>query len=349
MLKKVFYSILIWVIYTNLLTAQNIHIQIDSLIAAKTIKPFNGIVLVSKNSETDYVKIAGYSNLEKKVPLLLTDQFIVGSISKQFTAVLILQQYDKGHLKLHDPIHTYLPNLPQSWADTVTIHQLLTHTHGITALNIPLAFPAGTQFMYSQLGYELLSQIAEKTSGKTFANLSQELFSSCKMTNSFHPYIHEYKHLAQGYSELQKGTLSLEPENESTSNYIAAGSFISTPQDLVVWNTLLHTGKLLKDSTYQLMITQHKNAVRDHPIFGTTYYGYGITVDYTNDLIQLGQTGFAPGFVSMNFYYPKTKMSIVVLENTAWDTDDLKKTFYYHQHIQKIIRRDLLSTKKLKL
>ena len=83
--------------------------------------------------------------------------------------------------------------------------------------------------------------------------------------------------------------------------------------------------------------------MRNHPIFGVTDYGYGITVDTKENILQLGQTGFAPGFVSMNFYFPKTKTSVIVLENVAYDTDDLKKTFYYPTEILKIIRDEILN------
>lgn len=342
MLKKIILSIVSHVFLAYLLIAQNTPIQIDSLLAIQTAKPFNGAILISTHSKTTYSKLNGYADLNKKTSFKKEDQFIVGSISKQFTAVLILQEYDKGHLQLHVPIRTYLPLPYQSWADTVTIHHLLTHTHGITDLAKPLAFPAGTQFMYSQLGYELLAQIAEKTSGKSFAELSRELFSSCQMKNSCHPNLHVHNNLVKGYSEYTTGILSVEPESSSLENYVAAGGFISTAQDLTLWNGMLHHGKLLKDTTYQLMITQHKNAVRNHPIFGTTYYGYGITVDRADNILQLGQTGFAPGFASMIFYFPKTKTNIVVLQNTVWDINDLKKTFYYHTQIRKIIRNNLL-------
>jgi len=77
---------------------------------------------------------------------------------------------------------------------------------------------------------------------------------------------------------------------------------------------------------------------RDHPVFGKTDYGYGITINSTDNIIQYGQTGFAPGFVSMNFYFPKTKTSIIIFENIAYDTDNLKKTFYYHTKTLNIIR-----------
>lgn len=91
----------------------------------------------------------------------------------------------------------------------------------------------------------------------------------------------------------------------------------------------------------KMLKTKQNGAVRNHPIFGITEYGYGITVDTKETILQFGQTGFAPGFVSMSFYFPKTKTSVIVLSNVAYDTNDLKKTFYYPTEILKIIRNKM--------
>lgn len=179
--------------------------QIDSLLNVRTSKPFNGIILISQNGVATYSKICGFSDLENKTRLKINDQFVVGSVSKQFTAVIILQEYDKGRLKLDEPIRKYLPEIGQSWADTITVRHLLTHTHGITELDKPIAFKAGTQYAYSQIGYDLLAKIAEKTSGKTFVALSKELFDECGMKYTFHPELKVHKSLVKGYTENENG------------------------------------------------------------------------------------------------------------------------------------------------
>lgn len=316
-----------------------IAIEIDSLISAKTTEPFNGVILFAENGITKYSKNVGYSDIEKKEPLKLYDQFVVGSISKQFTAVLVLREFDKGNIDLFVPIRKYLPELTQSWADTVTVHHLLTHMHGISQLDKPTSFKVGTQYAYSQIGYDLLAKIIEETSGKPFVELSENLFRDCGMENTFHPGSKKYNHLVKGYAENENGEIVY--ETETFQNYVAAGSFISTVDDLNVWNRLFYSGKLLRAKTMKLLKTKQKGAVRNHPVFGDTYYGYGITVDTKDNIIQYGQTGFAPGFVSMSFYFPKNKTSIIVLENIAYDTDDLKKTFYYHTEILEIIRNEI--------
>jgi CubicO group peptidase (beta-lactamase class C family) len=311
------------------------YMRIDSLLSAKTSKPFSGQVYISRNGKAEYSKTSGFSELETKTPLQTNAQFCIGSVSKQFTAVLVLQEYDKGHLKLDVPVRQYLPELSQSWADTVTIHHLLTHTHGITALDKPATFKAGTKFSYSQLGYELLAKLIEKISGKSFAQLSAELFSKCNMTHTFHPGIKKYDALVKGYSEQENGNLKF--EMTSLENHPAAGAFISTAPDLALWNEQLHTGKLLKPETYAIMTSRQPNALREHPLFGRTAYGYGITITDTEQGLQFGQTGYAPGFVSMNFYFTKTKTSLIILQNIAYETNDLKKTFYYALAILNII------------
>lgn len=317
----------------------NVEKQIDTLISAKTTKPFNGIILISQKGKTKYLKLYGYSDIDKKKVLKFNDQFVIGSISKQFTAVLVLREFDKGHLDLSTPIHTYLPELTQSWADTVTVHHLLTHMHGITQIDKPTTFKVGTQYSYSQIGYDLLAKIIEKTSEKSFAELSKNLFQECGMKNTFHPDIKQYNNLVRGYTEIKSG--KIEFENKTFQNYVAAGSFISTAKDLDIWNKIFYSGKLLENESMKMLKTKQQGAVRNHPIFGITEYGYGITIDAKANILQLGQTGFAPGFISKSYYFPKTETSVIVLENIAYDTDDLKRTFYYHTEILKIIRNEM--------
>lgn len=314
--------------------------NINSLLAVKILKPFNGIILIAKNGETEYLKICGYSDLDKKIPLKIEDQFVIGSVSKQFTAAIVLQEYDKNHLDLHTPIKKYMPDLSESWADTVTIHHLLTHTHGIIALDKPTIFSIGTQYDYSQIGYDLLAKIAEKTSGKSFIEHSSDLFKKCNMNNTFHPEKKEYKNLVRGYIENDEG--KLEYTDESLKQYPAAGAFISSVEDLIHWNQNFFEGKLLDENTFQLMTTKQDKAIRNHPLFGITKYGYGITVDDSDGIIQWGQTGYAPGFVSMNYYFPQNKTSVIVLENVNYDLSDLKKTFYYHIQILNLVRKEIL-------
>lgn len=332
-----FYILFICTINTN--GQSNPDSQIDSLLENPTSKPFNGVIIISQKGKILYSKNKGFADIEKKIPVQLNDQFYIGSISKQITAVLVLREVEKGHLKLNDPIRKYLPQLTEKWADTVSIHHLLTHIHGIVTVDKPLAFTPGTHFFYSQIGYQLLADIIEKTSLKSFENLSTELFKRCKMQNTFYPHVNKPEHLVNGYTEQPDGSLQLIPEPLKDIS-VAAGGFISTAKDLAQWNEYLHNGKLLADTTYKMMITKQKNATRQHPISGPTEYGYGITVNDSDNILQLGQTGYVPGFPTMNFYYPASKKSIIILSNISWDLNDFKKTFYYLIETLKIIKRN---------
>ena len=301
------------------------------------------MICLSIDSIPLYSKTVGYSDLESKTKIDFNDQFVIGSISKQITAVLILRAYEKGQIGLNDTIGKYLTDINQSWVKEVTIHQLLTHTHGITNLDAPLEFTPGTQFHYSQLGYELLAQILEKVTGERFKNLSTELFDQYGLKNTFHPENTAYKHLVKGYEENESGTLEI-TEN-SLYNYAAAGSFISNATDLSKWNQLLYSEKLVKKETLELMRTKY--ATRIHPIFETVAYGYGLLFNAGEQDIQIGALGYAPGFVSACYYYPQTNMNLVILQNTANDLDDFKKTFIVHTEIMELIRNECLTKTKL--
>jgi CubicO group peptidase (beta-lactamase class C family) len=80
-------------------------------------------------------------------------------------------------------------------------------------------------------------------------------------------------------------------------------------------------------------------ASRQHPIFEEIEYGYGLTFKKGEENLQIGATGFAPGFVSANFYFPRTKISVIVLQNIARDLPDLKKTFYFNTEILNIVKQ----------
>ncbi|WKK74705.2 serine hydrolase domain-containing protein [Marivirga salinae] len=296
---------------------------------------FNGVILVTKDTTTIYSKAFGYSDLENKTPMNMENQFVIGSISKQITAVLVLREYEKGNLKLDDKIIQYLPDIKQSWANEVTIHHLLVHTHGIVDLNKPLEFELGSQFHYSQFGYELLSQILEKITGKTFNELSTECFAEYGLKNTYHPDNKNYKSLVKGYEETENG--KLEFVTNSLENYVAAGAFISNAKDLSKWNKMLYSGKLINEKTLILMETRY--ATRLHPIFDKIEYGYGLLFKDGENNTQIGAFGYAPGFVSACYHYPQTNMNLIVLENTARKLDNFKETFHVHTELMELIKK----------
>lgn len=315
---------------------------LDSVIKSDTKEPFNGIVLFVENGATRYATCHGYTKREGKTLLKLNDQFYIGSISKQIAAVVLLREYDKGRMDLNKTVRYYLPELSYTWTDSVTIHQLLTHTHGLEDWDraAPLKFRPGTQFSYSQYGFGLLAMIAEKVSGRSFAMLSDSLFRLCNMPNSMHSPAGNDSSIVGGYAQGPDGNWTLMKTEEIEPLPVAAGRYVSTANDLLRWNNALHGGKLLKPETYKLMMTQQPSAIRQHHLFGRTKYGYGTTVD-SNGIVQIGQTGMIKGFNSMYFYYPEQDACLIILSNVQYTPDNLTNSFNKHMAIWKAVRSEL--------
>ncbi len=296
--------------------------------------PFNGVILLTKATDTLFFKAVGFSDVTSKIKLKTSDQFVVGSISKQMTAALILLELEQGNIALDDPLDRYVQVTTQEWGNRITIHQLLTHTHGIRTLDAPLEFEPGTKFEYSQLGYELLAQILEKINDRSFEAIAMRLFQKLGLNSTVHPDTKTYTELVKGYVENENGDMEYAPN--SLENYVPAGGFISTAEDLNKWNELLHSRQILNRTTLELMHTKY--AVRNHPIFDEVNYGYGLLFLEGEEQVQIGALGYAPGFVSASYYYPATKHNLVVLENTARDLDDFKTTFKVHTELMHLVK-----------
>ena len=181
----------------------------------------------------------------------------------------------------------------------------------------------------------MLAQILESVTNKSFQELSQTLFTLYNLNNTFHPESDAYKNLVKGYVEENE---SLEFTPNSLRNYAAAGSFISTAEDLIKWNYLLHSNQLLKSESLELMKTRY--ATRNHPIFNTIEYGYGLLFKNGEQNIQIGALGYAPGFVSAAYYYPKSQLNLVVLENTARTLNDFTETFKVHIELMNLLEKE---------
>jgi CubicO group peptidase (beta-lactamase class C family) len=319
-------------------------IKIDSLIQKTNPRSFNGVVFVQQNGKTKYAKAYGYSDFNKKTLLKIYDKFSTMSIAKQFTAVLILQEVEKGTIDLQTPIRKYLPDFKYSWADTITVHQLLTNTSGLNSEDIdkPLKFKPGTAFNYSNIGYYVAGQILEKQSHKSFEELVTDLFKKCKMNNSYYPNESNNKFLTKGHTIKKDGTFkSNEKLNFDIHNYFGSHLIVSAP-DLAKWNECLHNGRLLKPDTYKMMtsysITNTHKLFSEKPIG----YGYGLRINDKDSIMEIGHTGFHPseGFTAVNLYYPKTKTSVIVMENQANENFDI--AYYFEQEIRKIIKESNL-------
>ncbi|OXA98810.1 serine hydrolase domain-containing protein [Flavobacterium pectinovorum] len=316
--------------------------KIDSFIKVADPK-FNGVILISKNGKTLYNKAHGFTNFETKKPITINSQFEIMSNSKLIAAVLALLEVEKGKINLQDPIKKYLPELTQSWADSVTVHQLLNHTHGIVDINKPLEFKPGTNFHYGNASYSLLGQIVEHTSNKSYSEVVNALFKKLQMKNTFAYNPDKIQNLTTGYIN-DKNTYESVKESLITPENLGADGIISTVNDLAIWNNNLHKGKILKPESYQLLIKP--TAQSQHNFFGKEKegYGYSIRIIEKEPVKYIGHTGLGDGFSSVNLYFPESDVSLIVMENQMNENSDL---FYASEFKIKniLLKSDLLRQK----
>ena len=304
----------------------------------------SGNILINPGSDSAVTCSYGLANHEHNVANTPETKFRIGSITKQFTAVAILQLQEQGLLDIQAPISSYLPNYPDG--DRITSHHLLTHTSGIPEYldgevfpdiqewlrlsstleqlvdrfqDLPLEFTPGEQFKYSNSGYVLLTQILETVSGQTYADYVQtNIFTPLGMQNTGYeiPYA-VIPNLAQGYT-LANVDVYLQAEPIDMSLPQGAGGLYSTLEDLAIWNQWLYGDRQPQAVLTQPSIDLLTQAVvkmdtsEDQP---EAFYGYGLIKDSHLDRQRIHHNGGINGFRSSLMYYPKENLTISVLLN----------------------------------
>src|SRR6266498_4513892 len=273
--------------------AQDKATKIDQLVSLyNKYGQFNGSVLVADNGKVIYKKGFGLANMEWNIPNQTDTKFRLGSITKQFTATLILQLVEQGKIKLDGKLTDYLPEYRKDTGDKVTIHNLLSHTSGIPSYtSLPgfmsnvsrnpypvddfikkyasgdLEFEPGTKFVYDNSGYFLLGAIIEKVTGRPYEQVLREnIFDPLGMKNTGYDHwgtILEKR--ATGYTRTPRG-YSNAPYLDMSIPY-AAGSLYSTVEDLYLWDQALYGEKILSAKSKELMFKPNLNN-----------YGYGFVI-----------------------------------------------------------------------
>ena len=322
-------------------------IKIDSLISTTHPRSFNGIVLITQNGEVKYTKEYGYANMEDKVPISLEDNFRIQSNSKQITAVLTLKEVENGRIDLNSPISKYLPDLEQTWSDTVTVHQLLNMSSGIISLDKPLVFEPGTGYKYSNVAYGLLGKIIEAVSNKRFNEVANNLFASLDMNNTFcYEFDSKSSDLINGYI-ISDGTLKLDDfyargiTKEGWEAFVPAGGIISNATDLNTWDNKLYNNEILNPESFKLMTAYSIEG--QHDAFGDKEigYGYGLRIDDKNQIKHIGHAGKGIGFVSLKFYVPEKDLDVIVLENVYHEDPNI--VYHFEKEIRKIVLNSLIN------
>ena len=307
--------------------------QLDSIFSQNK---FNASVSIVQNGETLYQKENGYEDFKTKSKLDSTSVFAIASISKQFTAVIILLQQEQGKLNVNDKVSKYLADFQKPNFDKVTIHQLLNHTSGLNDFGESLQFESGTDYSYSNKGFNYLGEIIAKVSGKTYDQNVEELFQKAGMKNS--STASHFK--GSDFASANTGSIETASAVENMPKRLAektistpAGGILSTVKDLHQWNESLYSGKILKPETMTLF---EKNYVtREHYVLGDVGYGYGIMSNKGKPEAYF-HTGYVKGAPSLLIYYPETKTSVVILSNFANESKGKESIFVPHRKIKDI-------------
>ena len=296
---------------------------------------FQGAVLVVEDGDVLLKKGFGLANKEWNIPNTPQTKFRIGSITKQFTAMLIMQFVEEGILKLDGTLTQYISDYPKESGDKITIHQLLNHTSGIPSYTgFPnfrselmrkyaspkdfvkifwekeLEFEPGTAYRYNNSGYFLLGYILETVSGKSYDTLLKErIFTPLQMTDSGYDWSEDIiEQRASGYR--QNGLIYQNAPFLDMSLPYAAGSMYSTVEDLHKWDTELYSPTILSEDGLKKMMTPNLEN-----------YGYGFHIDdhvypdkETEAVVSHG--GGINGFSTLYYRVPEKEHLIVLLNNT---------------------------------
>ena len=287
---------------------------------------FMGSVAVAKNGAIVYSKAVGYSDVEKGIRANEDSKYRIGSISKTFTAVLVMQAVEQGKLKLDTRLNTFFPTIKN--ADKITISHLLNHRSGIHSFTDDdsylewntqaktekemLAiiekgnslFAPDSKAQYSNSNYVLLSYILEKVYKESFGSILQKnIAKPIGLKNTYlAKTIDVYDNEVKSYTYT--GNWKLESETDP-SIPLGAGAIVSNPQDIILFSNALFEGKLLQPSSLEYMKTLKDN------------YGSGLFKYPFNGKFGYGHTGGIDGFSSIFTYFENDKITYVMTSNGA--------------------------------
>lgn len=317
--------------------------RLDSIAASGVQKNFTvgSVAALVQGEDTLLLRSYGRADLEWDVPMPVDALFEIGSVTKQFTAVAVLQLRDEGKLALDDELTKWLPDF-DTRGNRVTLRHLLDHTSGIVGLTeipefsvlvtnerfprdsayalinrTPFQFRPGEAQNYSNSGFWLLGLVIEKASGLSYeAYIEQKLFAPLGMTRSM--YCDSGENVARrAHGYMTRPPLLRRARSNVHTWPFAAGSLCSTAGDLVTWLQALHGGRVLSPASYAEFITPSRLAD------GTPLrYSMGMQVGPDPaGMHYIGHGGNIPGFHVEAGWYPESKLAVVVLHNTNGPLD----------------------------
>ena len=296
-------------------------------------------LLVARGGKVVRAEGFGLANVELQVPVKPETIFQSGSVGKQFTATAVMMLVEEGKISLDDPLTKFFSDAPPAWKD-VTVRELLSHTAGFgdypkdfnfrkdwtedelikLVESIPLAYPPGTKWAYSNFGYLTLGILIHRVTGEFYGDfLQQRIFRPLDMSST--RIISEadiVPNRAAGY-RLVKGELKNQEWVAPMVNTTADGSLYFSILDLAKWDAALYTEKLLKKSSVDLMWTPtllkggQTNAGRPN----SGHYGFGWFIDDRNGHRCIHHDGSWQGFETAIDRYVDDRLTVVALTNLA--------------------------------
>ena len=288
---------------------------------------FDGTILVADSSDIIFQGAFGLANHEKEIQLSIKSQFYLASVSKQFTATAILLLTQYGSITPDEPIHPFLPELPDIYKQ-ITFRNLLNHTSGIPdyynfaqlfngftnsdvlkeLANVDdLEFEPGTQYKYSNSGYVLLSILVNRISGISFANfLKKNAFQEAELENTivYDQFAEEPEWRVRGYGK--DGTLT-----DYQFRTTGGGGIFSNVEDLYKWHKALSSNSLIEEDflkmAYQPAILKNDS---------TVYYGFGWFID-PDDSEHVYHDGTLEGFRTLFDRQLDNRNVVIILSNNS--------------------------------
>ncbi len=307
--------------------------RVDDLIAAEMERQHIPGLALAIVQDGKIVKEQGYgaANLEHDVPVTPQTMFQSGSLGKPFTAALTLLLIEDGKFSLDDRISTHLPGTPDSWSE-ITIRHLLSHTSGLASFDdsidlrrdysdqellasmakLPLLFPSGEGWSYSNLGYQILGMLCSKAGGAFYGDqLRERIFAPSGMEARVITDRSILPHRADGYDRVDGRFLNEEwvaPSLDATAD----GGVYASVHDLVRWSITLDTDDLL--SREMKDVSWSPARLKDG---SATEYGFGWMLRSVNGHRLVQHPGAWRGFSTQFVRYPEDKLTIVVLTNRS--------------------------------
>lgn len=318
---------------TSTPSTQKIKAKVEEYMkAAVEHERFIGTILIAKDGKPIVSKGYGMANIEFDAPNNPQTVFRLASLTKQFTAAAIMILQERGKLNVKDLACKHLAQCPDAWK-TITIHHLLTNTHGISGISAaeigslrglpiphdqwyeatskkPLEYIPGEKFKYLGSGYTLLGYIIERASGKSYGEFLQEnIFMPLRMKRSgYENPLKVIKNRATGYDQLPGNPITNLPYREIVRMY-SSGGIYSTTEDLLLWSNALANEKILSKKSIEAMFTPFRE------MYPGTGYAYGLWSSQKFGRRRLAHGGNATGFITYFAFYPEDRITVIVLSN----------------------------------